>query len=988
MKKTSKIFAWALILSLLLSTVAGCAPAVKTYTVTWMNGDEVLSTEVVKEGTVPTYVGAAPTMAETDEAVYTFIGWSPEIAAVTEDVTYTAQFSATKKFTVTWKNGDDVLATEVVLEGTIPAYKGVEPTKPEDNAGIYTFAGWTPEVDAVTGDITYTAQFTTGKKYEVIWKNGDDVLASEFVLDGTMPVYKGETPVKAEDDAGVYTFIGWSPEISAVTGAVTYTAQFSTVKKYTVIWKNGSDVLATERVLEGSVPTFKGEEPAKAEDDAGIYTFIGWNPEINAVTGDVTYTAVFDIVEKYTVTWKNGETVLDTDLVIEGRMPAYTGETPVKASTVSHTYTFIGWSPEITEATKNITYTAQFSESLRVYKVTFQDGDNSKTVDVEYGKVATAPDWSKAGYTLSWKLGDKAYDLNTAISGDITLSAVWTARNDTPYTIKVYTQSKAGQDAYTDITAYVEKLQGLKGTTGATAQVADILGESDIPANYHLNATKSVLFGTIAGDGSLVLSVYCDLNEKLAFDFENAIDMNYMGIGDYCGTANFDIVNAADEGLPANTISGANSKVLKMYGQTESYPQLKVSFGKTLPAGTVISMDVAFKDPNGSTGWFGFIVNGTWHQSENAYWMGDGLYWARLEITLANDASYITIGGNYEGNFAAISDKSAMVAYFDNIFVKEPKDSFDFEDAKDIAYMGIGANCGTAKFAIVDAASEGLPVNTISGANSKVLKMYGQSGNYPQLKISFGKTLPAGTVIFMDVAFKDPNGSTGWFGFIVNGTWHQSENAYWMGDGLYWARLEITLANDASYITIGGNYEGNFAAISDKSAMVAYFDNIFVKEPKDSFDFEDPTDIAYMGIGDYCGKANFAIVDATEEGLPATNEFGEEMGKVLKMYGHTMNYPQAKISFGQTLSAGTKIKVNVTFKGSTGWFGFIINGKWHESDNAYWGSDGVYWAVLEITLGADASYITIGGNYDGACAGIADKSAMVAYIGSVTVVTE
>ena len=169
-----------------------------------------------------------------------------------------------------------------------------------------------------------------------------------------------------------------------------------------------------------------------------------------------------------------------------------------------------------------------------------------------------------------------------------------------------------------------------------------------------------------------------------------------------------------------------------------------------------------------------------------------------------------------------------MVAYFDNIFVKEPKNSFDFEDPTDIAYMGIGDNCGEASFAIVDAADEGLPVNTISGANSKVLKMYGHTLDYPQVKISFGKTLPAGTVISLDVAYKDPNGSTGWFGFIINGTWHEYENAYWMSKGLYWERLEITLEAEASYITIGGNYLGNYAAISDKSAMVAYFDNITV----------------------------------------------------------------------------------------------------------------------------------------------------------------
>ncbi len=75
--------------------------------------------------------------------------------------------------TVTWKNGDTVLKTDTVEEGTAPAYSGDVPEKAEDADYTYTFSGWTDDTDTygatdtlpeVTGDITYKATFTETAK--------------------------------------------------------------------------------------------------------------------------------------------------------------------------------------------------------------------------------------------------------------------------------------------------------------------------------------------------------------------------------------------------------------------------------------------------------------------------------------------------------------------------------------------------------------------------------------------------------------------------------------------------------------------------------------------------------------------------------------------------------------------------------------------------------------------------------------------------------
>ena len=69
-------------------------------------------------------------------------------------------------YTVTWKNHDgSVLETDTgVVHGTTPTYNGATPQKAEDENFTYTFNGWSPALEAVTGDVEYTAQFTAVSK--------------------------------------------------------------------------------------------------------------------------------------------------------------------------------------------------------------------------------------------------------------------------------------------------------------------------------------------------------------------------------------------------------------------------------------------------------------------------------------------------------------------------------------------------------------------------------------------------------------------------------------------------------------------------------------------------------------------------------------------------------------------------------------------------------------------------------------------------------
>ncbi len=128
----------------------------KSYTITWIvDGQE--STSTVAAGATPVFNGT-PAKAPDAQYTYTFNGWDKTLAVVTENATYTAQFeSALRTYTVTWIV-DGVETEDTVAYGETPVFDGT-PVKEADNEYTYTFSGWDKEVVAVTGNVTYTAEF-------------------------------------------------------------------------------------------------------------------------------------------------------------------------------------------------------------------------------------------------------------------------------------------------------------------------------------------------------------------------------------------------------------------------------------------------------------------------------------------------------------------------------------------------------------------------------------------------------------------------------------------------------------------------------------------------------------------------------------------------------------------------------------------------------------------------------------------------------------
>ncbi len=292
-----------------------------TYTVTWKNYDgTTLETDTnVAYGTTPAYNGATPTQASTAQHTYTFSGWSPAISAVTGNVTYTAQFTATvRKYTVKWYNYDGtLLETDTdVPYGTKPTYNGATPTKPSDDYYTYGFAGWSPSIsEGIQGDKNFTAQFAqTDRYYTVRWVNASAVqgvegalLETDEVKFNTQPDYNGATPKHPKQDtdpAFNYDFIGWSAkvtdpakpdtELEKVKGDITYTAIYETTPKLyaiTVILFNSQSTDIYEYGTELTI---------EAPEIVDFHRFVKWSDgdtrpsRTVQVTGEATYQAEYE----------------------------------------------------------------------------------------------------------------------------------------------------------------------------------------------------------------------------------------------------------------------------------------------------------------------------------------------------------------------------------------------------------------------------------------------------------------------------------------------------------------------------------------------------------------------------------------------------------------------------------------------------------------------------------------------------------------------
>lgn len=397
-----------------------------SFTVKFLNWDgSTLTSETYEKGATPVYTGPTPTRASDGDIQYTFTGWNPNISPVYSDTSYVAVFSSSydqSSYTVKFLNYDGtVLTSDVYEKGATPVYMGITPTRASDGDINYTFIGWNSTLQPVYGDATYVAVYSTSyvqSSFTVKWLNWDgSTLSEETYSKGEYPTYTGSTPTRENDGDINYTFTGWNPSIEPVFADTTYVAVFSSSyvqSSFTIKFLDwDGKTLSESQYSLGAWPIYPGGNPTRASDGDINYTFTGWNPSIDYVSGDATYVAVYNssyTQSTFTIRWVNYDgTVLETDYCASGEIPVYDGNDPYKPAEFGNNYVFTGWAPTVAPATCDTTYIAQFKMSNENidYAITWYDW-NGNYLYQDYFKYGSTPEYNH-GTPMRYPDTDKTY---------------------------------------------------------------------------------------------------------------------------------------------------------------------------------------------------------------------------------------------------------------------------------------------------------------------------------------------------------------------------------------------------------------------------------------------------------------------------------------------------------------------------------------------------------------------------------------------------
>ena len=610
MKKTSKLLFFALTIPL----VTGCTgllpkahssnndyendsnfgeslPVDKTYVISWLNWDgSYLDEAEYVEGEWPEYHGAMPSRPSENGINYEFIGWQPEITQVLENKSYIAQYNAIApeyeppikdEFTAKWVNWDGtVLQEEVYKQGKTPSYKGTTPTRPNDGDIHYEFTGWSPAIGPIYSDTTYVAIFESSyaqSSFEVTWLNWDGTVLETFTYPaGQMPEYHGEEPRRSAEGNIGFAFSGWAPEVVEVTENATYIAQFDMDGdniEYAVTWYNADgSFLAQDYYKKGEMPAYKYDTPTRDPSVENTYAFIGWEPEVTAVTKSASYRAVYEsATRQYEVRWHNADnSVIYTETVDYGSLLHYHGAVPTKEPTVSLAYTFTRWSE--THCYGNIDVYPQFESSTRQYKITWANDDGS-VIKEDWVNYGTRPSYSGETPTKEpegpYSYGFSGWSPSTTIvTGDATYVAQY--YTNTRYVTYSFLNNE-GQTMWSwsykygdTVNINFDSYQISQISKGGDAEhYYDFVGwDKEIPTVAEDDVTFTPVFEARNCIDDLALKLSIDRTHYVVIGFKNIPSCRHIGIpAEYNGLPIQEIGASAFENCNLNSVVMSNSVI-------------------------------------------------------------------------------------------------------------------------------------------------------------------------------------------------------------------------------------------------------------------------------------------------------------------------------------------------------------------------------------------------------------------------------------------
>ena len=373
-------------------------------------------------------------------------------------------------YTITWKNYDGTILEidNNVESGTMPTYDGATPTKESDGRYNYTFAGWTPELEPVTKDATYTAVFTSEEITYTI----------DFDLNGgTSSSYKGPIEVTTfSKDIFFFDCVkeGWSFRGWEYNNEKVFDEKGNQLKNVTLvdnmvfkaIYSQTVKLTITTNMPEAGTITGEGEYPYNTYVDVSVkpnqgYKFVGWYYQNTLLSNEEVYKYMMwdeDIIlearfEKddfnlriYTNNGDYGLVLLKSNSVIDDYLPEYAGLKEYGSEVTIAAYSksdvrFLGWYDEnnnlvttnavYTFVMPNYDYTLEAKWNYFTINYNLNGGTNNPNNPDHYTIDSTVylQNPTKVGYEfIGWEYNGEIIDaIDVSLVQDITLDAVWSS---------------------------------------------------------------------------------------------------------------------------------------------------------------------------------------------------------------------------------------------------------------------------------------------------------------------------------------------------------------------------------------------------------------------------------------------------------------------------------------------------------------------------------------------------------------------------------
>ena len=208
-----------------------------------------------------------------------------------------------------------------------------------------------------------------------------------------------------------------------------------TINKYTVTFMDGEKVLETfTNVPHGDTVT----APEVPKKDGK--TFKEWDKDFSKVTSDLTINAVYD-VDTFTVTFKDGEKVLETQTV---EYEAAATAPDIARLSPPEGMHFAKWDKDFSKVTEDIEVSAVYE--INFYTVIFKNGETTLKIEkVKHGDSATPPNNPPDTPTAKFVGWDESFD---NVTSDLIVNAKLEKRK--------YTLTFINFDGTTVYTAAVE----------------------------------------------------------------------------------------------------------------------------------------------------------------------------------------------------------------------------------------------------------------------------------------------------------------------------------------------------------------------------------------------------------------------------------------------------------------------------------------------------------------------------------------------------